>query len=97
MDEDDPFLDLDPALLEELAPDISSPIILGRDVEGVELHRESLPWSPRPYSAILRASVQLPGEVTTKRWPILVVPSADELEGLLASPPGQSNGGDGAE
>jgi len=93
VDGDEPFLDLDEGLLEELAPQLTSPLVLGRDVEAVELHRESLPWSPRPYGAVLRASVQLPGEITTKRWPILVVPAADELQGLLASPPEPPAGG----
>jgi len=89
VDEDNPFLDLSENLLQELAPQLTSPLVLGRGVEGVELHRESLPWSPRPYGAILRASVQLPGEVTTKRWPVLVIPAADELEGLMSAAPGE--------
>ena len=88
VDEDDPVLDLTPQHLEELAPTMSSPLVLGRNVEGIELHRESLPWSPRPYAAVLRASVQLPGEVTTKRWPVLVVPAADELDQLAVFPGG---------
>jgi len=88
VDDDDPVLDLDSQLLEELAPVMASPLVLGRNVEGVELHRESLPWSPRPYAAVLRASVQLPGEVTTKRWPVLVIPAADELDQLSVLPGG---------
>ena len=96
VDEATPFLDLDENLLQELAPQLTSPLVLGRGVEGVELHRESLPWSPRPYGAILRASVQLPGEVTTKRWPVLVIPASDELEGVLAAPHLEQSGGKGA-
>lgn len=94
VDEANPFLDLDEDLLQELAPQLTSPLVLGRGVEGVELHRESLPWSPRPYGAILRASVQLPGEVTTKRWPVLVIPAADELQGLLSAPAPNLPGGE---
>lgn len=94
VDESDPLLGLDVGLLEDAAPVLSGPLILGRNVEGVTIDRDSLPWSPRPYGAILRASVQLPNEVTTKRWPILVVPAADELEGTFSANPGEPTGGD---
>ena len=93
VNDDEPVLELDADLLEELAPQLRTPLILGRDVESVRLRRDSLPWSPRPYAAMLRASVQLPGEVITKRWPILVIPAADELQAQLPSVP-LAGGGD---
>ena len=97
VDDDDPILGLDPALLEDSAPVQDGPMILARDVESIDLYRSTLPWSPRPYAAILRAAVQLPGgEVTTKRWPVLVVPGADELTSVGGLPPlrsGNERGG----
>ena len=97
VDEEQPTLELDPSLLVELAPELRTPLVLGRDVESVRLRRDMLPWSPRPYVAVLRASVQLPGEVTTKRWPILVIPAADELDSRLPSPLSEPSGDEDSE
>jgi len=89
VDDEDPILGLAPSLLEDAAPDVDGPLILARNVESIVLHRESLPWSPGPYAAMLRAAVALQnGEVTTKRWPIVVVPSADELVITAGGSPG---------
>lgn len=97
VDDEQPTLELDPTLLDQLAPELRTPLVLGRDVESVRLRRDMLPWSPRPYVAVLRASVQLPGEVTTKRWPLLVIPAADELESRLPSRLSNPSGDDQSE
>jgi hypothetical protein len=55
------------------------PFALGTGVQDVDLHREDLPWSPRPYEAELEVRARAGGTEITVTWPLVVVPSAGEL------------------
>lgn len=55
--------------------------VIAQGVERVELHRDSLPWSPVPYKVELILSVfsQTQGTAFAPPWPLIVVPDADDL------------------
>ncbi len=68
-------------------------LVVASGVERIELHRDSLPWSPQPYRVDLVLSVfsQTQGTAFAPPWPLVVVPDADDLvnpEPLLGPQPG---------
>lgn len=57
----------------------ANPITLATGVEHLFLHREVLPWSPRPYEGTLELRVQAGGILQVTTWPLVVLPHAEEL------------------
>ncbi len=71
-------VDLEPPL--DDGPLVGRELLLGRDVERIELHRDFLPWSPRPYRLDLTLEVVTEaGGRQAEIWPLMVVPDAGQL------------------
>ena len=68
-------------------------LTIASGVDSVFLHRESLPWSPRPYELVLELRAdRVDGGGSDEFWPLIVLPHGDDLVGdpipLLDTPGG---------
>lgn len=55
------------------------PYAIASGAERVSLHGADLPWSPAPYRADLSITVDSGSREVVVRWPLVVLPFADEL------------------
>lgn len=71
--------DAEPTWTIEFEDGTHLPLVVGAGVSRVEVTREALPFSPEPYSVVLRMTVPGDGREVTYSWRLIVVPHPDDL------------------